>query len=141
MTTITINRKDLRPFETVAGRVSWSLDKEPRGLELRLFWFTRGYGSEESKTLASLPLGDAARGERDFSFELPDQPWSVKGRMVTIIWALEVVAEKSGGLALEEIVVAPERRVIELPEVADSKFGGAAARWAKRMKRNGSMSR
>lgn len=138
MTTITIDRKDLRPFESVAGRVAWSLEKEPRGLELRLCWFTRGYGSEESMTIASLPLGDAARGERAFSFELPDQPWSVKGRMVTIVWALEVVAERSGGLALEEIVVAPERRAIELPEIAESKSGGAAAKWAKRMKRDGS---
>lgn len=136
MTSITIDRKDLRPFESVTGRVGWSLETEPHDLELRLCWFTRGHGIEESMSIASLPLGDSARGERAFSFELPDQPWSLNGRLVTIVWALEVVAEKSGALALEEIVVAPERRVIELPGIAESRFGDVAAKWAKRMKRD-----
>lgn len=132
MITITLQRKDLRPYETVAGRVEWRLDKEPRGLELRLCWFTRGRGTEESETIAALPLGDRAEGTSDFSFELPGAPWSVDGRLVGIGWALEVVAHKQGGLALEEFTVAPERVVRVLGEVADPRSGGVLPKWAKR---------
>jgi hypothetical protein len=132
MITITLQRKDLRPYETVAGRVEWRLDKEPRGLELRLCWFTRGRGTEESETIAVLALGDRAEGASDFSFELPGAPWSVEGRLVGIGWALEVVAHKQGGLALEEFTVGPERVVRVLGEVAEPRSGGILPKWAKR---------
>lgn len=132
MITITLQRKDLRPYETVAGRVEWRLDTEPRDLELRLCWFTRGRGTEEAETIATLPLGDHAAGAREFSFELPGGPWSVDGRLVGIGWALEVVARKQGGLALEEFVVAPERAPRVLGEVAEPRSARGVPKWLKR---------
>lgn len=131
-TTITIERRDLRPHDTVTGRVAWQLEKEPRDLELRLCWFTRGRGTEESQTVEALPLGDSLRGERSFSFRLPAEPWSVNGTLVQIAWALEVVAKKTGSLAIEEFVVAPQRQEVRLSEVANALTTRRADRWARK---------
>jgi hypothetical protein len=134
-TTIMIERRDLRPHDTVTGRVAWALEKEPRDLELRLCWFTGGRGTEESRTVEALPLGATLRGERTFSFRLPAEPWSVNGTLVRIAWALEVVAKKTGSLALEEIVVAPQRREMELHELASARTTSRAEKWVKRFRR------
>jgi hypothetical protein len=134
-TTLTIERRDLQPHDTVKGRVAWDLEKEPRDLELRLCWFTGGRGTEESRTVEALPLGDTLRGERSFSFRLPAEPWSTNGTLVRIAWALEVVAKKAGSLAVEEIVVAPQRREIELRELTSTRTTSRAEKWAKRFGR------
>lgn len=134
-TTITIERRDLRPHDTVKGRVAWDLEKKPRDLELRLCWFTRGRGTEESRTVEVLPLGDTSDGERPFHFRLPAEPWSVNGTLVQIVWALEVVAKKTGSLGIEEFTVAPQRREIELRELESTRTTSKAEKWAKRFRR------
>lgn len=131
MNAITLKRKDLAPFENVEGSVSWQLESEPRNLELRLFWFTRGRGSEDAEGIQVLALGDTRNGTRDFSFTLPGEPWSVSGKLVSITWALELVEKKAGGLALEEFTVAPARREIRLAEVAEPKSETGLSRWAR----------
>ena len=135
MTTITIERRDLRPHETVTGRVAWDFEKEPRNLELRLCWFTRGRGTEEARTVEVLPLGDTLRGERAFSFRLPAEPWSVNGTLVQIMWALEVVAKKTGSLGVEEFVVAPQRSEITLHEIESARTVSKAEKWVRRFGR------
>lgn len=132
MITLNVGRRDLRPFETVSGRVEWRLEEVPKDLELRLCWFTRGRGTEESETVEALPLGDTASGGRDFSFELPGEPWSMDGPLISIVWALEVVAKKQGGLGLEELVVSPDRKARKLGEVSEPRSTGKAAKWLKR---------
>ena len=132
MITCNIDRKDLRPFETVSGRVEWRLEEVPKDLELRLCWFTRGRATEESETVEVLALGDTASGGREFSFVLPGEPWSVDGPLISIVWALEVVAKKQGGMALEELVVSPDRKARKLGEVSEPRSTGKAAKWLGR---------
>lgn len=132
MITLKVREKSLRPGDTVEGRVEWRLDKPPEGFELRLCWFTRGRGTEESETVAALPLGEDAAGEREFSFVLPDGPWSFDGKLISLTWGLEVVAKRQGGLALEELAVAPEGVARQLGEVEEPRSGGAVPRWLKR---------
>lgn len=132
MITLSVERKDLRPYETVAGRVEWRLVERPKDLELRLCWFTRGRAEDESETVAALPLGDTLSGAREFSFVLPGAPWSVSGRLIEIAWALEVVAKRQGGLALEELVVSPDRKERVLEEVMEPRSAGKAATWLGR---------
>ncbi len=117
MTSITLHRKDLRPFETVSGRVTWQLESIPPDLELRLFWHTRGRGMTDSGTVAKLKLDPAAAGARDFTFELPAGPWSLNGTLVAIVWGIELVDGESGGLGCEEFTVSPDRRERTLTRV------------------------
>lgn len=132
MITFKVERKHLRPFETVGGRIEWRLDEVPKDLELRLCWFTRGRGTEESETVEVLALGDTAGGGREFSFVLPGEPWSVDGPLISIVWALEVVAKKQGGLGLKELVVSPDRKAHKLREVPGPRSTGKAAKWLNR---------
>ncbi len=132
MITLQVREKNLRPFGTGEGRVEWRLDAPPEGLELRLCWFTRGRGTEEARTVAALALGDQSNGEREFSFELPGEPWSFDGKLISLSWGLEVVAKRVGGLALEELVVAPDGVPRSLGEVADPRSGGVVPTWLKR---------
>ena len=132
MITLSVELKDLRPFESVTGRVEWRLEEVPKELELRLCWFTRGPVAEESETVEVLRLGDTASGACEFSFVLPGEPWSVDGRLIGIVWAVEVVAKKLGGIALEELVVSPDRKVRKLGEVSEPRSAGKAATWLKR---------
>lgn len=133
MTTISIERKDLQPYETVTGTVSWDLDDQPRDLELRLCWFSRDDGMQESKTIRSLKLDDVTRGERTFSFELPSEPWSMRGQLITLVWGIELVAKAVGGLALEEFIVGPDRKVVELPELPEATLDSRLRRFKKRL--------
>jgi hypothetical protein len=133
--TISPERRDLRPHEVVQGRVNWALENEPRELELRLCWFTRGRGTEESHTVESLRLGDTRRGDAAFSFRLPGSPWSVEGSLVTIAWALELVAKKQGALALEPLTVSPTRSAVVLRQCAAPRSQGRIEGWARRLGR------
>ena len=40
-------RRNFRGGETVEGVAGWRLEKPPKSVELRLFWFTRGKGTED----------------------------------------------------------------------------------------------
>ena len=132
MNRITIRKRDLKPFETLEGSVSWNLEKPPKDLELRIFWHTRGRGTEESGTHFTLPLGEQTRGEKTFSCTLPGSPWSVDGRLISIIWAVELVEKRAGSLALEEFALAPEGRALVLDAVEAPR---SEHRLARRMKR------
>ncbi|WP_035609023.1 hypothetical protein [Haloferula sp. BvORR071] len=117
MNNIILAGTEFRPGETIKGQVSWQLDKPPQDLELRLFWHTRGRGTEEAETVGSRGLGTALQGSSEFSFTLPASPWSVDGQLVSICWALELVDKKAGGLALAEFTMAPGGKPLVLGKV------------------------
>ena len=71
MNSIHLTNRELKPGETVEGTVRWSLEKPPKDLELRIFWFTRGRGTEEAESVLILPLGGEQSGERSFSMRSP----------------------------------------------------------------------
>lgn len=122
-----------RPGDEVEGTVRWRLDPPPRSLELRLFWYTQGKGDQDVGIVATLPLADpgiegysegGSEGSRPFRFRLPAGPYSFSGKLISLLWAIEAVAETAGSGAQAErceIVVSPTGREILLqpppPEV------------------------
>lgn len=108
-----------RPGDEVAGTVRWRLDQRPRSLELRLFWYTKGKGDQDVGVVDSLPLVEPdlespSEGSRSFAFRLPAGPYSFSGHLISLLWALEAVAETAGRTQAErrEIVVSPTGREI-----------------------------
>lgn len=94
----------------------WSLPSTPRSLEARLFWFTRGKGTEDVGVVAKELLpAPGAHGEHRVRFTLPDAPYSFSGRLISLIWAVELVADNTA--ARWEFVLAPEGREILLPQL------------------------
>jgi hypothetical protein len=122
VTTLRIDLEDDRrwflPGDAVSGRVAWHLDRAPDAIELRLFWHTQGKGTEDVELIDQLcieaPGGD---GERVFAFRLPSGPYSFSGALITLSWALELVALPDGELERVDLVVAPtpvELRLVSL---------------------------
>ncbi len=101
-------RRNYRPGETVEGVAGWRLDKPPQAVELRLFWFTRGKGTEDVGVVNQLRF-DAPQLEegRRFSFPLPAGPYSFSGQLISLIWALELVVEPDEQSTRVELVVSP----------------------------------
>jgi hypothetical protein len=96
------------PGNRVQGTVSWQVEEEPEAVELRLFWFTRGKGTEEAEVIDQLRLArPGLDGERSFAFTLPEGPYSFSGTLISLVWALELVVLPGGESQLEELVVAP----------------------------------
>ena len=96
------------PGDTVVGRAVWRLDTDPEAVELRLFWHTQGKGTEDVEVVDQVRTEAAGlAGERAFSFRLPDSPYSFSGSLITLSWALELVALPGGELERVELVVAP----------------------------------
>ena len=108
-----------KPRGVVELLARWSLPSTPRSLEARLFWFTRGKGTEDVDVVATEPVpAPGAHGERRVRFTLPDAPYSFSGRLISLIWAVELVADNTA--ARWEFVLAPEGREILLPQRTDA---------------------
>jgi hypothetical protein len=96
------------PGEEVAGTVRWRLPAPPAVLEVRLFWSTRGRGDRDFAVVASEAIeGAAAHGERRFRFQLPAGPYSFSGQLVSLLWAVELVAVEEDLAGHAELVMGP----------------------------------
>ena len=119
MTTMAVEldggRSTFKPGERVEGQASWELAEPPRSLEVRLFWTTSGRGDEDQEIVAVEQVpSPAASGWTRFSFQLPAGPYSFSGRLVSLAWALEVVAPHEEMAASAPIVVGPEGREVRI---------------------------
>lgn len=102
------DRKNFRPDEIIEGVAGWQLEQLPISLELRLFWFTRGKGTEDVSVIHKLRFENPQLAEgRRFSFTLPAEPYSFSGQLVSVIWALELVVEPGEHATRVEFVMSP----------------------------------
>jgi len=108
-------RTAFRPGEEVRGAVSWELPDEPRSVELRLVWFTTGIGTRDVGVVARLAFEQpSASDRRDFALTLPHGPYSFSGKLISLLWALELVARDPDEVARLELTVSPTGREVLL---------------------------
>ncbi len=106
-------RLAFHPGEELRGTASWSLDAPPTRVELRLFWRTEGKGSQDVGVAETLSFDGAAPEERrEFRLRLPPGPYSFSGKLISLIWALELVAEPGADASRQDITVSPTGREI-----------------------------
>jgi hypothetical protein len=111
--TLENRRVTFEPGQPIAGRVSWRLDDTPASVQLQLFWFTRGKGTQDVGVAATLPFdGAGAIDERPFRFDAPPEPYSFSGKLISIVWALELIAEPGEDVERVEIVIGPGGREV-----------------------------
>ena len=105
------------PCEAIEGTASWSLDEAPQEVELRLFWYARGKGEEDVGVADSARFEVPAREDRrEFRLRVPAAgPLSFTGQLITLAWALELVAEPGEETQRLEILVSATGREIRLP--------------------------
>jgi hypothetical protein len=99
-------RTAYRPGEPLSGRVAWRVEDQPASVELRLFWYTSGKGTQdvgvvETMTFATPRMDD----RRDFTLPLPREPYSFSGTLISLIWAIELIVEPGDHVERQEIVL------------------------------------
>lgn len=105
----------VEPGSGISGNVEWSLASPASIIHVRLFWYTEGKGDRDLSVVeeTDLPVS-AATGRTPFRFRIPEGPYSFAGELISLIWAIEAIAEPSGSTGREEITVGPggrERRI------------------------------
>ncbi len=112
------------PGATLSGRVVWRLEDDAEAIELRLFWFTSGKGTEDVAIIDSVRTDAAGRaGDQGFTFPLPDGPYSFSGSLITLTWALELVAIPHGTTERIEFVMAPTPVEVRLESLGRAPLG------------------
>ena len=111
------DRTDFLPGEELAGEVSWQTDSAPGPVELRLFWHTEGKGTRDVEVIESISFNVPGRQDRrDFRFQLPESPYSFSGKLISVVWALELVLPSTGDTERIDIVISPTRAEIALQQ-------------------------
>ena len=108
-------RASFAPGERIVGTASWRIDEPPEALEVRLFWYTRGKGERDVGIVETLEIAPATReGRREFSFRAPPAPLSFSGKLISLIWSIELVALPEGDAGRHEITLSPTGEEIRL---------------------------
>ena len=116
---ITGDKKSFRPKEMLSGQVSWALDKRPAKIFLRLFWYTKGKGTEDVGVVHEIAFDyPKPKEKRSFQIQLPESPYSFSGKLVALIWALELVVNHPEVVVRKEIIIAPLGCEIDLLKYA-----------------------
>jgi hypothetical protein len=103
------------PGQAIDGDLVWNFPKAPRWLELRLFWYTEGKGTQDVSVVARQRMDHpSANGKQSFHFSAPHHPPSCSGSLVTIRWALELVSQDRQPPPIVQLVIAPHAREIIL---------------------------
>ncbi len=103
------------PGAAIRGRALWLCEPPPTSIEVRLFWRTQGKGDTDLEVVdvVHIETTDAA-GEQAFAFTAPRRPWSFSGKLVSLIWALEIVALPREDSERFDITIAPQGREVIL---------------------------
>lgn len=102
-------KTDFQHGGPIEGAVAWQSENDLKSVSLRLFWYTEGKGDRDVEIVEEVEFDGPfdSREKRAFQFTAPAQPSSYEGRLISIKWALELVAEPCDDTAREEIVISP----------------------------------
>jgi hypothetical protein len=108
------DRSVFKPGASVEGRVSWNVDGATSA-EMRLFWYTHGKGTEDVGLIDTVAFpSPQTTDQRTFRFTLPEAPFSFSGKLISIIWAIELIVEPGPSVERREIVLSPSGREVVL---------------------------
>ena len=88
------------PSSPISGLVQIvpNQDVNARKAAVRLRWRTEGRGDMDSESIGETEIwqGNLVKGrpvQGQFSFQLPQQPWSYSGHYITIVWEIFVYVD------------------------------------------------
>lgn len=103
------------PGQTLEGTISWKLDEEPQKLTLALHWYTQSRADKQSGMVDSIDFERPGRnGTKEFSFDIPQGPYSFQGRLLSLHWVLELAPSPGIDLVRQPITVSPSDQPIHL---------------------------
>jgi hypothetical protein len=108
------------PGASIEVDAEWELDAQPRAVELRVVWNTRGRGTQDFRVVDALSL-DASQCERKrIPLTLPRGPYSFVGQCVSLDWALELVALPSKDSTRLTITIGPRAKAVHITSFRES---------------------
>ncbi len=113
----TENKTAFLPGDEISGIAVWQLDKSPEAIEIRLFWYTRGKGTQDIGIAETIRFDNPVlQGGQPFSIKAPNGPYSFSGKLISLIWALELIVLPSGETERLNITISPMGGEILLPK-------------------------
>ena len=98
-----------KPGELIEGRASWHFDEIVGAVEVRLFWYTSAKAHRMSELFVrSGPMLPTPRATATFRFRVPEGPYSFSGKLITLAWAIELVALPSGETERLDLRIGPQ---------------------------------
>jgi hypothetical protein len=109
------SKTSFAPGETARGAVQWNLEANPRRFDLSLLWYTAGKGTRDVGVVETIPIDNPGSfGSQDFAFTLPYGPYSFSGRLISLIWVIELTSSPGEQTVRHEITISPTGREIVL---------------------------
>jgi len=113
------SQRSFKPGERMEGRVTWQVDQPPQSAELRLFWYTSGKGTQDVGNVDSVVFQTPqANDDRTFSMTLPREPYSFSGKLISLVWALELIVEPGSNVERREFVMSASGAEVVIGEGA-----------------------
>ena len=115
MLQIDVATHEFEPGAEVDLELRWELEEPPEAIELRIVWNTAGKGDTDFRVAAVQRFDHPSAIEacRE-TVTLPHSPYSFSGTLVSLMWALELVALPQEDSTRTEIVIAPGGREVTL---------------------------
>lgn len=105
----TRSRHNFEPGEQVELEVRWDLAKAPDQLELRVLCNTVGKGDTDLQLAELWKLAHpAAHGRERITITLPHAPYSYSGKLISFVWAFELLAPPLKETNRLEFILAPQ---------------------------------
>lgn len=109
------------PGDLISGTIhATELPSDTHKLAIRLLWFTTGKGTRDVNTCCELAQAFVPTSSAlPFEFIAPHRPLSFSGQLISLQWAVEVVAFPSKQSSLAEIAITHSDSEIILLDVKD----------------------
>ncbi|MFO1489794.1 MAG: hypothetical protein U1F77_07720 [Kiritimatiellia bacterium] len=101
-------RTAFRPGETIRGFAAWRIDRSLRRVVLHLSWRTEGVGTRNTDLAGQIVVDDPpSTGKHDFEITAPPMPHSYSGRLLSILWTLDLFTEPDTESHSVDLVISP----------------------------------
>lgn len=113
------------PGEEIEVRAIWDLPEPPESIELRLAWHTSGKGDRDLKVVKTVSINSpVARDDQWLAIVLPNGPYSFSGKLISLVWGLELVAIPEEESTRREITIAPGGKEVLIGSARVNAAGG-----------------
>ena len=104
------NRTSFEPGESIQVLAEWMLEPSVTAIELRLMWTTSGKGGTDQQIVQRWPFENPTlRESKIVDVKLPDSPYSFSGKLISLSWTFELIAQPFGTSVKAGFILSPTR--------------------------------
>ena len=108
-------KTEFHPGENIQGTLRWNLPENPESVEISLFWRTEGKGTQDVGVIETKKFDNpGSLAQKEFSFKIPNQPYSFSGKLISIIWAIEACCYPTEQTIRQQITISPTGKEVVL---------------------------